>query len=214
MVQYNDSLKRDAGQCSLYGEECERCPALVLSRQQVTFGYGVTPNAIMFVGEAPGQKGCNVTGIPFTRDRSGRFWQFILQKTGFVFEKVYTTNICKCSPRGNRNPEEKEIDNCLPYLINEVKAVKPKIVVTLGRVASRVFLNTNSFSVVHDAGSLFPSGVNWFDGEVLVLPHPAYILRGGNKEKKEYIKEMEYVYRLYLKSKVIDTKILDVRWQR
>jgi len=166
----------------------------------------------MFVGEAPGQLGCNVTGIPFTRDRSGAFFQFALQQSGFEFDKVYTTNICKCSPLGNRDPGEKEIARCLPFLQEEIKKVKPKIVICLGRVASKVFLNTNSFSVVKDAGSLFPSGVDWFKEDVLVLPHPAFALRNGSKGKEQFVKEMKHAFKLYVQAKTIDTKITDARW--
>jgi len=121
MEQYNRKLLKTAGQHEYMGEpfsECERCLALTKSRKQVTYGFGKVPCKIMFVGEAPGQNGCNITGMPFTRDRSGRYFQQCLQQARFNFEEVYTTNICKCAPPGNRNPEDKEIENCLPYLMN------------------------------------------------------------------------------------------------
>jgi len=193
--------------------DCEQCLALVKSRKQVTYGFGAVPCKIMFVGEAPGQRGCNITGMPFTRDRSGRYFQHCLQQARFNFEEIYTTNICKCSPPGNRNPEDKEIENCLPYLIAEIEKVKPEIVVCLGRVASKVFLGTNRFSVIADEGSVQPSGVEWYKGKVIVMPHPAYILRKGVPENGRYLEEFKYIFNIYLSSLNIETKITDKRWE-
>ena len=216
MEQYNRKLIRSFGQHEYMYEpcsECERCLSLVKSRKLVTGGFGKVPCKIMFVGEAPGQAGCNITGIPFTRDRSGRYFQLCLQQARFNFEEVYTTNICKCSPPGNRNPDDKEIENCLPYLKNEIKWVKPEIVVCLGRVASKIFLGTNSFSVIADEGSIQPSGVEWFKGKVIVMPHPAYILRKGKEESKRYMDEFKLIFNMWLAARKIDTKITDERWE-
>ena len=215
MEQYNRNLIRFFGQNEYMYEpcsDCERCLALVKSRKRVSGGFGKVPCKIMFVGEAPGQNGCDMTGIPFTRDKSGKYFQHCLQQARFNFEEVYTTNICKCSPPGNRNPEDKEIENCLPYLKNEIKWVKPEIVVCLGRVACKVFLNTNRFSVVADEGSMQPSGVEWYKGKVIVMPHPAYILRKGKPENERYLQEFKYIFNIWLSAMKIDTKITDERW--
>lgn len=75
---------------------CRRCPELVKSRKRVTWGYGDPHSDVMFIGEAPGRFGCDVTGIPFTRDRSGEFFQKMLSAVGLDKEQVYTTNIVKC----------------------------------------------------------------------------------------------------------------------
>lgn len=216
MEQYNRKLLRTFGQHEYMNEpcsDCERCLALVKSRKQVTYGYGKIPSKIMFVGEAPGQVGCNITGMPFTRDRSGRYFQQCLQQARFNFEEIYTTNICKCSPPGNRNPEDKEIENCLPYLINEIDMVEPEIIVCLGRVASKVFLNTNRFSVIADRGSMQDAGVEWYKGKIIIMPHPAYILRGGAVESKLYMEEFKLIFNMWLSARKIDTKITDERWE-
>jgi len=216
MEQYDRKLLVTAGQHAFMGEpcsECERCLGLVKARRKVTYGYGKVPCKIMFVGEAPGQNGCNITGMPFTHDRSGRYFQRCLQQARFNFEEVYTTNICKCSPPGNRNPTDQEIENCLPYLKKEIKHVKPEIVVALGRVASKIFLDTNKFSVIADEGSMQPSGVDWYDGKIIVMPHPAYILRKGQEESKLYMEEFKLIFNMWLSATKIDTKITDERWE-
>ncbi|GAI86895.1 unnamed protein product, partial [marine sediment metagenome] len=63
-----------------------------------TYGYGDIDSPTVFVGEAPGRDGCGYTGIPFTRDRSGKLYNWILNYLGVTLEDTYTTNIVKCWP--------------------------------------------------------------------------------------------------------------------
>ena len=215
MEQYDKSLMHSFGQHEYMDEpcsDCERCLGLVKSRKQVTYGFGSLKSKIMFTGDAPGQNGCNITGMPFTRDRGGVFFQHCLAQARFNYEKVYTTNVVKCAPSGNRPPDDIEVSNCLPYLKNEIKAIRPELVVCLGRTAAKVFLGTGKFSVIADEGSLLPSGIEWYDGKVIVMPHPAYILRQGKKETGQYLQEFKYIFNLWLSAIKADTKITDERW--
>ena len=91
--QYNDFRKAAL--------VCEQCSNLVKSRKQshwgkATYGYGNIESPTMFIGEAPGRNGCAYTGIPFTRDPSGKLYNWVLEYLGLHLEDVYTTNIVKC----------------------------------------------------------------------------------------------------------------------
>jgi uracil-DNA glycosylase len=101
----------------------------------------------MFVGEAPGYRGGDVTGVPFTRDRSGVRLQQVLIELGLSNEgdprvegprlHCFITNVVRCNPPSNRTPTRAEIDHCLPYLWQELEFVQPDILVPIGNVAAR-----------------------------------------------------------------------------
>jgi uracil-DNA glycosylase family 4 len=133
-------------------EGCRRCPALVTNRRCIVHGYGLNgsqpPLRILFVGEAPGYKGADLTGVPFTRDRSGVRLQQALIDLGLSEERdphnprprlrCFVTNVVRCNPPSNRTPLRDEIQNCLPYLWQEMDLVQPDVVVPIGNVAARV----------------------------------------------------------------------------
>lgn len=128
-------------------EDCSRCPALAANRRRVVHGYGVADARVLFVGEAPGYKGADLTGAPFTRDRSGVRFQQMLIALGLSAENdprlerprlaCFVTNVVRCNPPANRTPSREEIANCLPYLWQELALVQPDIVVPVGGVAAQ-----------------------------------------------------------------------------
>ena len=128
-------------------EGCARCPALVANRRCIVHGYGPASARILFVGEAPGYKGADLTGVPFTRDRSGVRLQKVLIELGLSDEAdpraerprlhCFLTNVVRCNPPSNRSPTRAEVDNCLPYLWEEIELLQPEIVVPIGNVAAR-----------------------------------------------------------------------------
>jgi uracil-DNA glycosylase len=128
-------------------EGCSRCPALATNRHRIVHSYGAPDARIVFVGEAPGYKGADVTGVPFTRDRSGVRFQQMLITLGLSAETdprvehprltCLVTNIVRCNPPANRAPSRDEIANCLPYLWQELALLQPEIVVPVGGVAAK-----------------------------------------------------------------------------
>ncbi|MCZ6678361.1 MAG: uracil-DNA glycosylase [Candidatus Poribacteria bacterium] len=127
---------------------CQRCPELVRNRHRIVHGYGEPDADFLFIGEAPGAKGADLTGVPFTRDRSGKRLQRLLIQLGLSSEtdeacesprliNCYVTNLIRCNPPGNRNPTKAEIENCQPYLEEEIQRVRPKVVISIGNFATR-----------------------------------------------------------------------------
>jgi len=128
-------------------EGCSRCPALAANRHRIVYGYGAPDARVLFVGEAPGYKGADLTGVPFTRDRSGVRFQQMLIALGLSAETdprvehprltCFVTNVVRCNPPGNRAPSREEIGNCVPYLWEELALLQPDIIVPVGGVAAQ-----------------------------------------------------------------------------
>lgn len=158
-------------------QDCQLCPDMVKSRKFITWGYGSLESTIVFVGEAPGRNGAAKTGIPFTLDRSGEYFQKTLDYLGLDFSKVYTTNLVKCNPLGldkcNRTPSMEERLSCSKFIRYELKQIKPIVIVTLGALALSFFtLRSLSYSI-KQGHFTDPE----FNAEIFPLYHPAYALR-------------------------------------
>jgi len=104
-------------------------------RKSIVNGEGPLHAGMAFIGEAPGERE-DVEGRPFV-GRSGKFLSKVLSEHGIDRSAVFITNVVRCRPPGNRRPSEGEIANCRDYLIDELKKVKPKVVVALGASALR-----------------------------------------------------------------------------
>lgn len=126
----------------LHTQECTRCPALVASRRRIVHGYGDVTSGIVFIGEAPGRHGADQTGIPFWGDRSGRVLRRILVQVGLASDETagavlrcFVTNAVRCCPPGNRTPAPGEVRACAEWLHTELDAIKPRLIVPVGRLA-------------------------------------------------------------------------------
>jgi uracil-DNA glycosylase len=154
---------------------CMRCPLATQGRSQVVFGMG-DPNAdLMFIGEAPGAEE-DKQGLPFV-GRSGKLLDRLLQEElGITRDSVYINNIVMCRPPGNRDPEPGEIASCRPFLEQRIELIKPKVIVTLGRFAAQLLLDTKE-GINKLRGKSYPYG------DAIVIPtfHPAAVLRGGGE---------------------------------
>jgi uracil-DNA glycosylase family 4 len=166
--------------------DCTRCVLHTLGRRQVVFGTGNPDASLMFVGEAPGGDE-DIKGEPFV-GRAGQLLTKIIEAIDLRREDVYIANVIKCRPPGNRNPEPVEVATCSPFLLRQIQAVKPRVIVCLGTFAAQMLLGSDApisrlRGRVHD----------WQDGIRLVPTfHPAYLLRSPDK-KREVWEDMKIV---------------------
>lgn len=156
--------------------DCRRC-ALAAGRTNLVFGEGDPYARLMFVGEAPGADE-DAQGVPFV-GKAGQLLTDIIEK-GMKLKRseVYIANVVKCRPPENRDPLPAEQETCLPFLRAQVAAIKPRVIVALGKVASRALLQT-TVPVSRLRGT-------WSEYEgIPVMPtyHPAHLLRNPREKK-------------------------------
>jgi DNA polymerase len=152
------------------GPDCSRCKLHRLGRRQVVFGVG-NPNAdLMFVGEGPGADE-DIQGEPFV-GRAGQLLTKIIEAIDLRREDVYIANVVKCRPPQNRNPEPDEVEQCEPFLFRQIEAIKPKVIVALGKLAAQSLLRTTD-PITRIRGREF----KYRDAILIPTYHPAYLLR-------------------------------------
>lgn len=167
---------------------CRRC-SLCAGRTRTVFGSGNPASKIVFVGEAPGREE-DLQGLPFV-GRAGQLLTKILAAMGLARDEVYITNILKCRPPNNREPEEEEMRACEPYLARQLELIGPAIICALGRIAGHGLLKTGT------ALSVLRRGVHYYnDITVAVTYHPAALLRNPNL-KRDAWEDFQMVKRLY-----------------
>ncbi|MGH9462352.1 MAG: uracil-DNA glycosylase [Vicinamibacteria bacterium] len=155
--------------------ECTRCK-LHKNRRTLVYGVG-NPNAdLMFVGEGPGYEE-DVQGIPFVGP-AGQLLTKIIEAIQLTRDDVYIANVVKCRPPGNRDPEPDEIATCRPFLERQVASVRPRVICTLGRIATQAMLSTEK-PLGRMRGQKFPFG----DAVVVPTYHPAALLRDPSKKR-------------------------------
>ena len=161
--------------------DCRACP-LGESRTNNVFGTGDRHSPLMFVGEAPGEQE-DATGIPFV-GAAGKLLNKYLDAVGIDREDVYIANILKCRPPKNRDPLPAEEDMCIGYLRDQVLAIRPKVIVCLGRISAMRIIKPD-FKITAEHGK-------WFDKNgysVCAVYHPAALLRDPRK-KDEMLADM------------------------
>jgi len=146
---------------------CTRCP-LHFSRKHAVPGEGPADAEIMFIGEGPGFHE-NEQGRPFV-GAAGKYLDELLAGIGMKRSDVFITNIVKCRPPGNRDPEPAEIETCRGFLERQIQAINPKVIVTLGRLSMARYLPNAKISTVHGQAVQVN---NWL---VVPMYHPAAAL--------------------------------------
>ena len=171
-------MKTSWKELSLELEHCERC-LLSKGRHCVVPGEGNPHADVMFVGEGPGHEE-DLAGRPFVGP-AGQLLTKMLAAIDLSRENVYITNIVKCRPPGNRNPEENEAEACLPFLRAQTALIRPKIIVCLGKVAA-TYIYSREVRITRDRG-------RWVEKKgVWILPtyHPAALLRDPAKKRETW----------------------------
>lgn len=143
------------------------------SRNVAVPGEGPENSEIMFIGEGPGFHE-NEQGRPFV-GAAGKFLEELLAKIGMSREQVFITNVVKCRPPGNRDPQPEEVETCTKtYLDRQIQAINPKVIVTLGRFSMNLLIPNTKISNVH--------GQSYQIKGRLVVPmyHPAAALHQGS----------------------------------
>lgn len=158
------------------GPACTRCKLHTMGRRQVVFGVGNPDAALMFVGEAPGADE-DEQGVPFV-GRAGQLLTKIIEAIDLRRDEVYIANVIKCRPPANRNPEPDEIASCEPFLLAQIAAVRPAVIVTLGTFATQVLLRTDE-----SISKLRGRPHEYLGAVVIPTFHPAYLLRNPSAKR-------------------------------
>ena len=162
--------------------KCQKC-MLSQGRTNAVPGEGSLEAELMFVGEAPGRDE-DLQGRPFV-GRAGQLLTKIIGAMKFNREDVYITNVVKCRPPNNRNPNKEEIEACKDYLLEQIEMIKPRAIVALGKVATDFF--------VHSSLGMTALRGNFHEfNDIQVMPtfHPSYLIRNeGNKSIKKMVWE-------------------------
>ena len=164
--------------------DCTRCK-LHSGRTNLVFGVGNPEARLMFVGEGPGADE-DEQGEPFV-GRAGQLLTQIIKAMGFAREEVYIANVVKCRPPGNRNPEPDEIAQCVPFLHAQIAAIRPSVIVALGKFAAQTLLQTET-PISRLRGHFHRVG----DADVMPTFHPSYLLRNP-AAKREVWEDMKMV---------------------
>lgn len=162
-------------------ETCKSCTACPLheTRTNCVFGTGSKTASLMFVGEAPGEKE-DLSGVPFV-GAAGRLLDKYLEAVGIDRNEVYIANILKCRPPKNRDPLPTEQEQCIGYLREQVKLIRPKIIVCLGRIAAMKLISPG-YKITKEHGTFVKKG----NFTLSAVYHPAALLRDPRKKEDMY----------------------------
>ena len=170
--------------------DCHRC-FLAKGRKTIVFGQGNPHAELVFVGEGPGADE-DEQGLPFV-GRAGQLLNKMIQLAGMKREEVYICNVVKCRPPGNRTPDREEIEACSPFMLRQIRSIRPKLVCCLGAPAVRTVLGIKE-GITKIRGQFYD-----FEGtKAIATVHPAYILRNPREERilrEDFEKIVEYLGR-------------------
>ncbi len=160
-------------------ESCTKC-GLCETRHNVVVGVGNPDADVLFIGEGPGENE-DLQGEPFV-GRAGKLLDKMLLAVDLDRNKnIYIANIVKCRPPQNRDPKPEEQEMCIEWLRNQVRIIKPKIIVCLGRISAQKLIDPN-LKITKEHGSFIQKG------NFLMMPmfHPAAILRNPNQKPEAF----------------------------
>jgi DNA polymerase len=172
-------------------QHCLKCD-LSTFRKHIVNGEGDVAKQVMIIGEAPGSTEDRY-GRPFI-GKAGVYLEQCLRAVSMNRNMFYITNVIKCKPYGSDKPTRTEIANCLPYLVNEIREIKPKLILSLGTYSISTLLGAYCpITRYRDKVYFYNTTIN-----TAIYPtfHPAYILRNMEQEKV-FMQDLENFRKLY-----------------
>jgi uracil-DNA glycosylase family 4 len=160
--------------------ECTRCK-LHKTRNKIVFGDGNPKAELVFVGEGPGHDE-DMQGLPFV-GRAGKLLTQMIEAMGLQRKDVYICNVVKCRPPENRAPEKDEVGECSPFLLRQIDAIAPKVIVCLGSTAAQTIRGISHFR---------GQWLEFRGRKLMATYHPAYLLRNPSA-KGEVWKDLQKV---------------------
>lgn len=158
--------------------QCTRC-GLCQTRTNVVFGVGNEHAEVMFIGEGPGEQEDKL-GEPFV-GKAGIFLDEMLSIIGLSRRNCYIANIVKCRPPNNRDPLNTEQENCIDWLEAQIRLIRPKLIICLGRIAAMQYISPD-FRITREHGK-------WFDIDGtrrMAIYHPSALLRDPSKRPETF----------------------------
>lgn len=200
-----NTQKLEQLKCGKLGD-CQRCD-LHKGREQLVFGEGDSESSVMFVGEGPGAHEDHL-GRPFVGD-AGVVLNNLIQHGGMERPRVYITNVVKCRPPGNRDPEPEEIAACLPFLRAQIAIIRPNLLVALGRIAGNILTGQSphlSAEVLQERLWTYEHTDLRLSIPVVCLYHPAFLYRklGTDAIKTLYPEAVTRLKRAVAMTKPVD----------
>jgi uracil-DNA glycosylase len=162
---------------------CTRC-RLASGRTNAVPGEGSPDTEVILIGEAPGFNEDRL-GRPFI-GRAGDLLVKLLGSIGWRRDDVFITNVVKCRPPDNRDPEPDEVAACAPYLKRQLEILDPALIVTLGRHSMGRFMPGARISQAHGTTAAVDPASGARDATVFAMYHPAAALRGAGVERQSY----------------------------
>lgn len=154
---------------------CTKCP-LAATRTKLVFGVGNENAKVLFIGEGPGANE-DLQGEPFV-GRGGQLLDKFLAAVDLDRKKnIYIANMVKCRPPQNRDPSPEEQNECIGWLREQTRLLKPKIIVCLGRISATRLISPD-FKVTKQHGQFFDKNGTLMMGTF----HPAALLRNPNQK--------------------------------
>lgn len=153
--------------------------------KNIVIGKGNPKAKIMFVGEAPGRNE-DEQGLPFV-GAAGKNLDSLLKKVGLTLDDVYIANILKCRPPENRDPTAEEIKAHTPWLVEQIKEIKPKVICSLGNYSTKFFLSQGDLEKMESVSGITQvhgkvKVIDFYGLKIKVIPlfHPAAIIYNRN----------------------------------
>lgn len=174
-VEQRDRMEKEA---RARVAECRAC-SLCKTRTQTVYGTGSLDAKIVFVGEAPGADE-DRTGVPFV-GRAGQLLTKMIESIGFSRDEVYICNTLKCRPPDNRDPTPEEKQACRPFLEEQLRILRPQILVGLGSHAAGYLTGLQT-----SLGRMRRTWHSFENVPTMVTYHPAFLLRSPGMKKEAW----------------------------